>query len=277
MSTPDSPPTSLQRGLAILRALAATDGRGARLTDLATATGLTQATLHRLLRTLVKEGFAEQSDNRLYRLNVEFFALAAQAGNPDGLREIVRPSLLRLSSSLNDTIFLFVRSGYDALCLDRCEGPFPIRSFTNDVGGRVALGVGQAAMVLLAYLPEAERDEVIRFNVPRLRDLGVYDEVYLRSEIDRVLGQGYCSRETGVIPGMTGVAVPIFDRNERVVAAISVGTLIDRLREDRLPTVVKLLKAEAEAIGRRISPFDPTLRRPAQALGSAGRVAASGV
>lgn len=137
-----------------------------------------------------------------------------------------------------------MRSGYDALCLDRCEGPFPIRSFTNDVGGRVALGVGQVAMVLLAYLPEAERDEVIRFNVPRLRDLGVYDEVYLRAEIDRVRAQGYCSRETGVIPGMTGAALPMFDRNGRVVAAISVGTLIDRLREDRLPTVVKLLKAE---------------------------------
>jgi DNA-binding IclR family transcriptional regulator len=271
MSAADSAPTSLQRGLAILRALAATDGRGARLTDLAAAAGLTQATLHRLLRTLVKEGFAEQTDNRLYRLSVAFFALAAQAGNPDSLREIVRPSLLRLSSSMNDTIFLFVRSGYDALCLDRCEGPFPIRSFTNDIGGRVALGVGQAGLVLLAYLPEDERDEVIRFNVPRLRDLGVYDEVYLRSEIDRVLANGYCSRETGLIPGMTGVAVPVFDRNGRIVAALSVGTLIDRLREDRLPIAVKLLKAEAEAIGGRISPFDPTLRRPAQALGSAGR------
>ena len=271
MTQSDSVPTSLQRGLAILRALAATDGRGARLTDLAAATGLTQATLHRLLRTLVNDGLAEQTEGRLYRLSVEFFALAAQAGNPESLRDIVRPSLLRLSSSLNDTIFLFVRSGYDALCLDRCEGPFPIRSFTNDVGGRVALGVGQAAMVLLAYLPEAERDEVIRFNVPRLRDLGVYDEVYLRAEIDRVRAQGYCSRETGVIPGMTGAAVPVFDRNGRVVAAISVGTLLDRLREDRLPTVVKLLKAEAESIGRRISPFDRTLRRPAQALASGTR------
>src|SRR4051812_17331671 len=128
MSSKDQAPTSLQRGLAILRALAATDGRGARLTDLAAATGLTQATLHRLLRTLVADGIAEQTDGRLYRLSVEFFALAARAANPEGLREIVRPGLLRLSSSLNDTIFLFVRSGYDALCLDRCEGPFPIRS-----------------------------------------------------------------------------------------------------------------------------------------------------
>jgi DNA-binding IclR family transcriptional regulator len=129
---------------------------------------------------------------------------------------------------LNDTIFVFVRSGYDALCLDRCEGPFPIRSFTNDVGGRVALGVGQAAMVLLAYLPEAERDEVIRFNVPRLRDLGVYDEVYLRAEIDRVRAQGYCSRETGVIPGMTGAVLPVFDRTLRRPAqalASGAGTL----------------------------------------------------
>jgi hypothetical protein len=45
-----------------------------------------------------------------------------------------------------------------------------------------------------------------------------------------------------------------------------VGTISARLSADRLPTVVALLKREADAIGARINPFDPTLRRPAQSL-----------
>lgn len=261
-------PTSLQRGLRILRALAADGAQGKRLIDLSATLGMNQATIHRLLQMLVEEGIVEQTSTRRYRLSVEFFSLAATASNPDGLRDICRPSLLRLSSILSDTTFLLVRSGFDAVCLDRCEGPFPIRTFTNDIGGRVPLGVGQAGLVLLGHLPPDEREEVIRFNVPRLVGLGVYDEVFLRTEIDRMLSLGYANCDAGLIPGMTGVAVPVFDRRGTAVSAISVGTLTDRLRGDRLPTVVQLLKAEAEAIGRKISPFDPALRRPGQALGT---------
>jgi len=40
------------------------------------------------------------------------------------------------------------------------------------------------------------------------------------------------------------------------------------LNDDRLPTVVELLKREAAAIGPKINPFDATLRRPAQSLSS---------
>ena len=267
MSEEDSASSSVQRAFALLRALAATRGKGERVTSLAKATGLTQATAHRLLQTLVAQRMVEQdAGSKLYRLGIDFFALAAQAGNAMDLRALCRPPLLRLSASLGDTIFLLVRSGFDAVCLDRTEGPFPIRSFTGDIGGRVALGVGQGSMAILAFLPEAEREEVIRYNLPRVREFGVLDEVYLRTEIERVRQLGYAARNTGLLEGMAGVAVPLFDAQGRVVAALSVGTIEARLNPERLPTVVELLQREARAIGAQINPFDPTLRRPSQSL-----------
>lgn len=222
-----------------------------------------------MLQSLAAEGIVEQdARTKLYRLSIEFFALAAHAGNPGDLRTLCKPALLRLCASLGDSIFLLARSGFDAVCLDRSEGPFPIRSFTGDIGGRIALGVGQGALAILAFLPEAEREEVIRFNLSRVREYGVYDEVYLRTEIEKVRVQGYAGRNTGLLEGMAGVAVPILDREGRAVAALAVGTIADRLNSDRMPTVVELLKREAAAIGPRINPFDSTLRRPAQSLGS---------
>jgi DNA-binding IclR family transcriptional regulator len=263
----ESASSSVRRAFAIVRALAQTQATGGRVTHLAKATGLTQATTHRLLQSLAAENIVEQdAQSKRYRLSLDFFTLAARAGDSMDLRALCRPSLLRLCASLGDTIFLLVRSGFDAVCLDRSEGPFPIRSFTGDIGGRVALGVGQGSMAILALLPEAEREEVIRFNLPRVREFGVLDEVYLRTEIERVRQIGYAGRNTGLLEGMAGVAVPILDREGRAVAALSVGTISSRLSEDRLPTVVELLKREAAAIGARINPFDATLRRPAQSL-----------
>jgi len=158
----------LQRAFAVIRALGEDQAEGSRVTALAKAVGLTQATVHRILHALIAEGVVEQDEgSKRYRLSVDFFSLAAQAGNPSRMRTLCRPALLRLCASLGDTIFLLVKSSFDAVCLDMCEGPFPIRSFTGDVGGRVALGVGQGSLAILAFQPEEEREEIIRFNVPR--------------------------------------------------------------------------------------------------------------
>ena len=218
-----------------MRLLSQAPPEGARVTQLAKSVGLTQATVHRTLKALVAEDVVEQdAQTRRYRLSIGFFVLA--------------------------------RSGFDAVCLDRSEGPFPIRSFTGDIGGRIALGIGQGSLAILAFLPEAEREEVIRFNLPRIRELGMFDEVYLRTEIEQVRELGFAARNTGLLEGMAGVAVPVCDRDGRAVAALSVGTISGRLGPERLPIVVELLKREAQTIGPKINPFDPTLRRPVQSL-----------
>ncbi|WPP01722.1 IclR family transcriptional regulator [Pseudomonas sp. HR96] len=264
-------PGSVSRLFALLRCLGQVAENGEKVSQLAQAVGLSQPTTHRLLRGLVEEGMVEQdARSKRYRLSLEFFALAARAGHSGNLRELVRPSLLRLSAALGDSLFLLARTGFDAICLDRSEGPYPIRTFTGDIGGRVALGVGQGSLAILAFLASEERETVIRYNLPRLQDFHLYDEVFLRAEIETVRRLGYAGRNTNVLPGMAGLAVPILDRNGHAVAALSVATLSDRLGPDRLPTVVQMLKREAAAIGPQINPFDPTLRYPSQAFGTPG-------
>jgi len=263
----DADSSGIRRVLAVLKILGRGDGGGMRLTDVAAAIGLNQPSTHRALKALIAEGFVEQvAGSRKYRLALEFFVLAARAGQSDGLRNVARPALLRLSATLGDTVFLLVRNGFDAVCLDRVEGPFPIRSFTGDIGGKVPLGIGQGSLAILANLPDDEREAVIRFNIPRLLDRGFLDEVGLRMQVDHVRQLGWASLNTGLIPGMAGVGVPIIDAEGRAVAALSIGTLAERLREDRLPIVVKLLQKEAQDIARLLNPFDATLRYPARSL-----------
>ena len=104
-------------------------------------------------------------------------------------------------------------------------------------------------------------------DVPRLRSLGALDEVYLRTEAARVRAQGFANANSGLIDGMAGVAVPVFEGIGRVVAALSVGTLTKRLNTERLPVVVDLLQREAQALASQINPFDRALRRPSDRLG----------
>ncbi|MEN5178540.1 IclR family transcriptional regulator [Comamonas sp. 4034] len=263
---------TLHRSFVVLRALAAHQKEGVRVTHLAKEIGLTQATTHRLLQGLVQEGVVEQDQqHKLYRLGLDLFSLAALAGGVQDLRSLARPVLLRLSASLSDTVILMVRSGFDAVCLDRIEGQFPIRTFTGDIGGRIPLGVGQGSLVILANLPDAEREEVLRYNLPRIQHYNVYDEVYMRTEINRALSQGYTARNSGLLEGMAGLAAPVFDRNGHVVAALSIGTHTARLNDERLPAVRDMLLREARALSSQVNPFDPTLRHPMHALSTGDR------
>ena len=50
----------------------------------------------------------------------------------------------------------------------------------------------------------------------------------LRTEIERVRQAGYAGRNTGLLEGMAGVAVPILDREGRAVAALSAAVSVSR-------------------------------------------------
>lgn len=255
--------SATHRIFSILRALGQHQSEGVRVTHLAKTLGLTQASCHRLLQSLMQEGVVEQDGaSKLYRLSLDLFCLAAQAAAGNDLRTLARPALLRLNASLSDTVLLMVRSGFDAVCLDRVEGQYPIRTFTGDVGGRVALGVGQGSLVILANLPSAEQEEVLRYNLPRIQHYNVYDEVYLRNAVRQARALGYSAKTDGLLEGMAGIAVPVFDGNGRVVAALSIGTHVARLSDERLPIVRDMLLREARQLSALINPFDPTLRRP---------------
>jgi len=257
----------LPRVVRLLHLLAERGVGGMRLTAIAEQAGLPRPSVHRMLRAMVAEKLVSfDPATKRYGLGIDLFLLAAKAGNPMGLRDVCRPVLLRLTASLGETLFLLVRSGYDAVCIDRSAGPLPIRSFTGDIGGRVPLGLGQGATAILAFLPSDEQDEIVRCNVPRLTESSGADEASLRAELDRVRKAGYCDGARGLIPGMTGLGVPILDHDGRAVAALSVGSTIDRLTPERSGVIAALLKREAAAIGARLNPFDPVLRRPGAAM-----------
>ena len=259
------------RAFALLRILANASGSGLRLKDIAEVAALPRPTVHRILAGLIAEGMVERdAGGKHYRLGLALFVLAARAGNPQNLRELCRPALLRLTGALGETIFLLVRNGFDAVCIDRTAGPLPIRSFTGDIGGSVMLGIGQGAMAILAHLSPPEQDEIIRYNLPRMRDYAGIDEAYLRTEIARVRTRGYSDGATGLIPGMAGLGVPILNADGRAVAALSVGSTTDRMTAERNAVIANILKEEARAIGARLNPFDPTLRRAGAAMEMAG-------
>lgn len=257
----------LPKAIGMLRKLSEAGPAGMRLAEIAESLAMPRASAHRILGTLLTERLISwDQKTKRYTLGLDMFSMAARAGNAHGLRSICRPILLRLTESFGDTFFILVRDGYSAVCIDRSHGSFPIRSITEDIGGRAYLGQGQGPLAILAFLPENEQDEVVSRNISHLRQISIWDEASLRVRMKEVRRVGYASGPTSLNSMTTGVGVPIFDESGRVIAAISLGCPIDRLDADREAIMVDVLKKIAAEIGSKLNPFDPVFRHAAAGL-----------
>jgi|EndMetStandDraft_7_1072992.scaffolds.fasta_scaffold195350_1 DNA-binding IclR family transcriptional regulator len=246
---------NIGRATMVLTALAANSAEGMRLTDVVNATSLGKATVHRVLSGLVAHGLVDQdkSSGRFF-LSLKLISWAMAAGDRFGLARLASHALARLSQRTQDTIYLSLRSGDEAVCIERREGSFPIKTLTLRLGDRRPLGVGAGSMAILAFLPDEEVERVIAAQGAEQTRFGI-DEMTLRDMIATSRQLGYSLNDERLIPGMSAVGVPIRRPNGQPFAALSVAAISSRLQLPRRDTIVASLKQEAEQIEADLTPI----------------------
>lgn len=227
---------SIARAAEVLDALAdATDG--ASLADVVARTSFSKTTAHRVLAALQDVDFVFQDPaTRTWRLASRLGALARSAAAID-LAGIAYRGMRRLAEATGDTVFLSVPEGPAAVCIAREVGAYPIRTLTLDRGDRRPLGVGAGALALYCALPSGVRGAVNRANAAWLAEYG-YDADMLeaaRAEHDR---RGYALNAGGVVSAMSAVGMPVVTRSGRLVAALAVGAINERMSPERIAEVI---------------------------------------
>ncbi len=243
---------NIARTALVMDALAEASGKGIRFTDVVKVTELNKTVAHRCLAGLVAHGLATfDSDSARYYLGDRVFAWTARARDRFEISERVRPHLEALAEKLEDTIYFVVRRGDFAVCYGRAEGAFPIKTLTLRVGDRRPLGVGSSSLAIASALSDDEVQRLLRDQRAEREPFGFTDEMFV-NDVTRARIDGYASMEGHLIPGMTGVAVPVRDERGRAVAAISVAAISRRLEEPRRTEVVAGIKQEAAEIERQL-------------------------
>lgn len=246
---PSDRPTGTQafdRAIDLLIAVASATG-GLRTTDLAERCDLKIATTHRLLRGLIRRGLVDvMPDSKRVVPGLLLFSLAARASDASGLLSIARAPVLRVASATGDCVFLMARSGFDAVCIDRQDGDYTIRTLTGGIGGTTPLGLGPGSLAILSNLPQAERAAVLAHNAGRIGQLG--GGVPSEPDTEAIRRQGFV-HETGILlPGVHSLAVPILTKRGTPVASLGIGAIEPRLGADRIPEILALLRSEVAHI-----------------------------
>jgi DNA-binding IclR family transcriptional regulator len=245
----------LQRGIIVLRTLAMGGRKGVPLTHLSEQTGMTHSTVHRLLKQMLRERLVQQDpETRRYQLGSLAFELGLAAERQFNLRRLCRPVVQKLAQDSEDAVYLVQRSGNESVCLDRQEGPFPIRVLTLDVGGRRPLGLAAGGLAILAALPDDERAEVLSVVRPIIESQWDLSEDSLERSIARTRRDGYAVIRNRITAGTTAVAVHIRDDMGRPIAALAIAAVNARMQQARMERLHHMLHASAREIERLLVP-----------------------
>ncbi|GGL43326.1 IclR family transcriptional regulator domain-containing protein [Planomonospora parontospora] len=218
------PAGTVERGLAVLRALCAEPRRRTRATDLVRTTGLARSTVDRVLATFVHLGHL-RIDDRDVLLAPRLMELGEAYLNGSGLPRLLGPHARRLADELDESVSLAVPDGADI----RFIGQFTRRrtlSVAFRVGDTLPADRCAAGLILRdPSAPWAEDDQLVE-------------------------------------PGLVAIAMPVRDPGGRAVCALSAVSHTSRhtaagLREHVLPRLRETAAAMETALRTAPAPQSP--------------------
>lgn len=179
--------------------------------------GLPKATAHRLLRALGRRGLVEQDESGRYRPGLGLVALGLGALEREPVVAAARSVLESFAERVGETAFLAGARAGRVLVLDKCEGQGFLRAAPR-VGAEIPAHATAVGKIHLAFAPEqvALAGEALDAYTAHTRA----DAAELARELEQVRERGWAENREEWIPGLAGVAAPVFAHG-RLVASLA--------------------------------------------------------
>ncbi len=237
--------SAAERALRIVTEIAEA-GVGLSLADLSARLGLPKATLHRQCAGLLAQGYlARDVDPLRFVVGPALHKLAFITLNHGHVRALRHRVLAELVASVQETCNFTTLDGAEVLYLDRVEARWPLR-LTLDVGAHVPLHCTASGKLFLAHLPPPQFDELVgRARLQAFTANTIASPAQLRSECDAIRAAGYSTDREEFIAGLIAVAVPVYDGDNALRAAIAMHAPTARLPLENALTRLPRLAAAA--------------------------------
>lgn len=216
---------------------------GLSLHELSLQTGQVKSSVHRILRSLGRHGYIEQSSRGgLYRLGIQFLTLANSVRTGSNLVEVARPYSRSLKEQFDESTYIAVLRGGHGVFVDVQETSRDLR-LVGPLGALVHFHATAAGKAMAAFFPGKHRQAVLQ----NLHDAAITERTLVTpAQIERSWGQvrraGYATNDEETIVGAVFLAAPIFDATDAICGSISIGLPKPRYSADLGKRIAAQLK-----------------------------------
>lgn len=166
------------------------------------------------------------------------------------IRTVAFPYINELLLLSKETISLYILDGDERLCVERMESAQNVRIVAR-IGRRLPLYAGSAGKVLLAFLPIKRQNEIIEITefVPFTKNT-IIDVEKLRHDLELIRKQCFAFSDGEWVSDAAGIAAPIFDHHDDIVAALTISGPSNRFTASNKKIHIRNILLFAEKISR---------------------------
>jgi IclR family acetate operon transcriptional repressor len=225
--------------------------QGLTLDELADIVDLHRSTVYRILITLEQEGIVERTLKRpiMYVLGIRCLLLRAGMLEGKGIMPQTEAILEAIAASTGESAGIYVRWGNHRTCIASSSSTHLPR-YRLEVGQTVSLCTGAAGKLLLAYLPYLDARSILQESLPLIRRYpGTVSEVdVVLEELHVIRAKGFAVSTHELSFDAKSVAVPVWDSEDSVCAALGVTARTERLPDSLIPALVTELNTASRRL-----------------------------
>jgi IclR family pca regulon transcriptional regulator len=238
----------LAKGLAVIRAFTR-EHAALTLSDIARSARIPAATARRCLLTLEDSGYVTRN-GRTFLLRPKVLELGAAYLESMNIEQVTHTHLEELARATSDSAALCVLDGTEIVYVARASVRTLVRLEAH-VGSRFPAHATSTGRVLLAGVGEERLQRYLQTTpFEALTERTVTDPARLRGAIEDCRRAGYAAVEDELAYGVIALAVPVYDQQRRVVAALNTSSHSRRISRSRL---VRERLSMLQQVSRQIS------------------------
>jgi IclR family transcriptional regulator, acetate operon repressor len=143
------------------------------------------------------------------------------------VRRLAIPVLQELSTAVNETATLSVRTGDSRVYVDQVTPPREV-FMSVSIGVPFPLHAGASSKAFLAFLADSQIETYLERNLQSLTEGTITEPDKLRDELSMIKSRGYAQSDSERQVGAASVAAPVLNHLDAPVAVISICGPSDR-------------------------------------------------
>jgi DNA-binding IclR family transcriptional regulator len=244
---------SIDRALIILEIIA--NNEKVSLKELVMKTGLSKSTVHRLVNSLINNGYVQQNEiTAQYEITFKMFQLGNKRVQNIDFLNVAKSMISQLTTTLGETCHLVVEDNNEVLYIDKFVPSDNTRAMASKIGKRAPMYCTAVGKSILSTYTDEKIEEIWNdSNIIKLTENTITDFKNFMIEIENIREQGYSVDNEENENGIYCVSTYFVNYRNEVQGAISLSFPISQM--DKKEYFIEKLTSCAHKISRLLG-FD---------------------
>lgn len=222
------------------------------VSELAREFASSKATVYRHLQALMLHGFVHQESKTMrYAAGIKLFILGERLRERFDILAVAREDMERLRDETGQPATLSALVEGQAVVLEVLQGHV-IVNFGTQPGTVLDLHASAHGKVALAFGPEGLMDQCLARELKAWTPQTICSPSALQRAVAKVRSRGWATAPNQVLPGVNGLAAPVFNHAGDYVGAVAIAGSIQYIPASPPQNQIRAVTQTAERISRKL-------------------------